>query len=140
MLRRAVLAMVFAVGAVPLSAQPCLACSCAGRSEGQSRQEYRESKARSADVVFTGKVRRIDGQYFSNDTVKVRFWVCRKYKGRRREKLTITPSSGTTCAYHFEDGKCYTVFGYGKGPDTYRTSLCTGTQRGRIDGEDYGFN
>ena len=137
MLRRTAIALLFVAGSVPLSAQPCWACSCAPRYEGQTRQEYREQQADRADVVFTGRVRSIER---GSTWVEVRFWVGRKYKGTNREKLTIsTSSSGASCGYSFKDGKRYTVFGYGDGPRNYSTGMCTGTQRGRIDPEKYGF-
>ena len=138
MVRRTVLTVVFAAGAVPLTAQPCLACTCVPPEEGQTRQEHREEQAKNADVVFTGKVRDIER---GEQLTKVRFWVGRKYKGTHREKLTITTASqGSVCGYHFKDAKRYTVFGYGDGPRSYSTNLCSGTQRGRIDGEKYGFD
>jgi hypothetical protein len=137
MIRRTVLALLFAVGAVPLSAQPCFACSCAPRPEHQTRQEYREEQARRADVVFTGKVRRLE---YSEQTLTAHFRVGKAYKGTHRERLTIkTNSTGAACGYSFKDGKRYTVFGTGDGPESYRTYICTGTQRGRIDPADYGL-
>ena len=141
MIRRTVVAFLFAAGAVPLSAQPCFACSCAPQAEGQSRQEYREEQARRADVIFTGKVRDITTDDSNEMVLRVRFWVGRKYKGTHREKLTIlTSNSGASCGYHFNDDKRYTVFGYGEGPRKYTTGICTGTQRGRIDPADYGLD
>ena len=135
MVRRTVLAVLFAAGAVPLTAQPCWACDCVA---GPETQKEREQAAEEADVVFTGKVRKIEP---GSQVVKVRFWVGRKYKGTHREKLMVkTPSHEAACGVSFKDGKRYTVFAHGDGPYSYWAYSCGETQRGRINGERYGFD
>lgn len=140
-MKRLAVALIIATGSVPLAAEPCFACSCAPREEGQSRQEYREEQAKNADVIFTGRVRRIEGSEDPGGSIEAYFRVGKAYKGTHRKRLIIeTNSSGAACGYSFKDGKRYTVFGFGEGPKRYSTGICTGTQRGRIDPEKYGLD
>ena len=138
MVRRLVVAMILATTSVPLMAQPCLACSC---TPPPRNQEEREQRADQADAVFTGKVWNIEGTDNSSySTVSARFFVEDAYKGTRRRRVTVTtPNQGAACGYYFEEGKRYTVFGYGEGPKRFSTNSCSETQRGRINPDRYGL-
>jgi hypothetical protein len=134
---RALAAVGLALGAVAATAQPCLACSCAPSTP---RQE-----ARSANVVFTGRVTRVivepdDNGLLGDEKVRVRFRVGRRYKGRVRPRVWIhTGTTGNTCRFTFRRSRRYTVFASRyEGPLT--TNICTGTKRGRIDPHRYGFD
>ena len=135
-MRRLILATLLALGAAPLAAQPCLACSCVGY---ETPRKARHAHARHADVVFTGKTKRVE---LSEDGTRrfAYFRVEKAYKGTQRENLVIkTSSSGASCGFYFKDDTRYTVFGHGEGPRKYSTHLCSGTKRGRIDPDRYGL-
>lgn len=137
MVKRLLVAMILATTSVPLMAEPCLACSCLGRSSDQSKQGYREDQARRADAVFTGKVWRIEGSWGA--PIKTHFFVEDAYKGTRRHRVTVTTDGASSCNYGFVEGKRYTVFGSGKGHKKFFTGWCTGTRRGPIDPDSYGL-
>ena len=140
-MKRLLLVVALAATSLPLTAAPCLACSCAGRMDGQSEREYRHQAARQADVVFTGRVWRIEGDYSGGGgTVEAHFFVEEAYKGTRRHRVTVSTSAqGTACGFYFRRGARYTVFGYGDGPRSFDTNSCTETRRGRIDPDRYGL-
>ncbi len=138
-MRKLLVVLALAVTALPLSAEPCYACSCAGPSEGEER-EWRHRAAREADVVFTGRVWRIEGNYAEGSRIKAHFFVEDAYKGTYRHRLVIsTPSQGSACGFFFKRGARYTVFGYGEGPRLYSTHNCSESQRGRINPDRYGL-
>ena len=140
-MKRLLLATALAAASLPVAAQPCFACSCVPRADGQTEREYRHQAARQADVVFTGRVWRIEGDYSGGGgSVEAHFFVEEAYKGTRRHRVTVsTAAQGTACGVFFRRGARYKVFGYGKGPRHFDTNLCTETQRGRIDLDRYGL-
>jgi hypothetical protein len=133
---RVVVAVSLALGAVGVTAQPCLACTCAPATP----HEY----ARRADVVFTGRVvkiiRPLPDNVMGDDFLRVRFDVSRTYKGRARaHRVVRTNESEGPCGFTFSHGARYTVFAYRhKGRPS--TNLCSGTKRGRINPDRYGFD
>ena len=144
MLRRLLLVAVMVAVAVPVTASPCWACTCASSGDPS---EDRRRKARSADFIFTGVAKKVrvddpspgDG-IGGDETIYVRFRVGKVYKGRDRDRATInTGRSGDSCRYGFEKGKRYTVFAY-KHNRKFHTNICTGTKRGRINPDNYGLD
>lgn len=144
MLKRTLIVIFLAVMAVPVVASPCWACSCATTGD---RAADRRAQAENADLVFTGiaKSQRIvdpnpnDG-YTGNEEVYTRFRVRRTYKGHPGRFVTVvTASNGAACGYDFKEGDRYTVFAYEE-KDGFHTDLCSGTKRGRIDPDNYGFD
>jgi hypothetical protein len=135
---RAWAAVGLALAAVGATAQPCLACSCVA---GATPRQH----ARRADAVFTGRVTRIivepDGNgLLGDERVWVRFRVGRRYKGRLGKRVLIHALTiGNTCGFHFHKGKRYTVFAY-RHRGWLKTDICTGTKRGRINPDRYGFD
>jgi hypothetical protein len=136
---RALGAVGLAVAAVDVTAQPCLACSCIASTP----REY----AKRADVAFTGRVTRIavargDDGLLGDEWVRVRFRVGRKYKGRIRPRVLLhTGTTGNTCRFIFRKGKRYTVFATRHHHrDRLTTNICSGTKRGRINPDRYGFD
>jgi hypothetical protein len=134
---RAVAAAGLSLTALVATAQPCWACSCAPAT---SREH-----AKAADVVFTGRVTQIivepdDNGLLGDEKVRVRFRVGRKHKGRVRPRVWIhTGTTGNTCRFIFRRSRRYTVFAYRyEGPLT--TNICSGTKRGRINPDRYGFD
>ena len=83
------------------------ACSCMG----VPIQRY----ISSSDAVFSGEV--VDLQnirmFGPSDTVTLR--VSEAWKGTDQGTLEVsTPSQGSACGYHFEEGQEYLVYAYGK--------------------------
>ena len=138
-MRKLLVVLALAVTSVPLAAEPCYACSCVGPEEGEER-EWRHKAAREADVVFTGRVWRIEGDWGGGGSVKAHFFVEEAYKGTRRHRLVVSTSAqGSACGVFFKRGARYTVFGYGEGPKRYSTHSCSETQRGWINPDRYGL-
>ena len=143
MLRRTLIVVFLVALAVPVIASPCWACSCAtSGNPAQDRRDYAER----ADLVFTGVARseRVvdegDPDFDGDETIGTRFRVGRTYKGHPGRWVTIRSHvSEATCGYDFEVGARYTVFAYEE-KDGYATNLCSGTKRGRINPENYGFD
>ena len=138
MLRRTLIVVFLVALAVPVVASPCWACSCAP----SSRREH----AKRADLVFTGiaKSERVidegDPEFEGDETIGTRFRVGKTYKGHPGGWVTIgTPANEAACGYDFEMGDRYTVFAYDE-KDGYSTNLCSGTKRGGINPERYGFD
>lgn len=139
-MRKLIVAAVLALGSVPLTVQPSFACSCVPPKEGQTEREYRHEAARDADVVFTGRVWRVERADDGFGSDEAHFFVEEAYKGTRRHRVTVSSSAqGSMCGFHFNRGTRYTVFGYGKGPRRFHTHLCTETQRGWINPDRYGL-
>jgi hypothetical protein len=133
---RLVAAVTLALGAVGATAQPCLACTCAPATPRQH--------ARAADVVFTGRVvnivRPAPDNSMGDDDVRVWFRVGRTFKGgTRAHRVVRTNESGAACGFTFRRGARYTVFAY-REKQRLTTLLCSGTKRGRINPERYGFD
>ena len=144
MLRRTLIVIFLAAIAVPVVASPCWACSC--YTTGDPAADRREH-AENADLVFTGiaKSQTVkdptpnDG-YTGDEQVFTRFRVGRTYKGHPGRWVTVaTTSNEAACGYHFNEGDRYTVFAYEQ-RDRFHTNLCSGTKRGRIDPDNYGFD
>jgi hypothetical protein len=102
------------------------ACSCMG----VSTQRY----ISGSDTVFSGKVVEIDGPpriphapSSGSDTVTFRVSESWKGPGGGGTLEVKTPASGVSCGYHFEEGKEYLVYAYGKG-ESLKTSICSGTK------------
>jgi tissue inhibitor of metalloproteinase len=135
-LGRALAVVVLALSGIAATASPCWACSCAGATP--------KEHAKSADVVFTGRVKEIrggdsDDGTLGDDNLKVRFRVQKVYKGKARRTTTVrTNESGAACGYGFVEGKRYTVFAQ-KANGKLSTNLCSGTKRGGIDPDKYGL-
>ena len=126
---RAALVVAFIATQLILPASPASACSCAYTSK--------EQQARSADVVFTGRVRSVE---LTQSVRRARFRVRVVYKGDvDRRVLVVTASQGSACGCHFREGERYTVFGYGSRDDRVSTDLCSGTKKGPIDPAEYGL-
>jgi hypothetical protein len=100
--------------------------------------------AKSADVIFTGRVRDISGGdsddgTLGDDNFKVRFRVKKVYKSKVKRATTVrTNESEAACGYGFVEGKRYTVFAQ-KAKGKLSTNLCSGTKRGGIDPDKYGL-
>ena len=139
-MRKLLIAAVLALTSMPLSAPPAFACSCVPREDGQTEREYRREAARDADVVFTGRVWRVERAPDGFGSDEAHFFVEEAYKGTRRHRVTVSTSAqGSMCGFHFTRGARYTVFGYGKGSRHFHTNICTETQRGTIDPDRYGL-
>jgi hypothetical protein len=135
-MKRLILAGLIALGTAPLAAQPCWACSCVPYD---SPREERHAHAKHADVVFTGKTKRVEVKPDQGRIIAY-FRVEKAYKGTHRDNLVIkTASSGAACGFYFKDDTRYTVFGFGDGPRVYQTNSCSGTKQGRIDPDRYGL-
>jgi hypothetical protein len=98
------------------------ACSCMG----VPIQRY----ISSSDAVFSGEV--VDLQkgtsasrmFGPSDTVTLR--VSEAWKGTDQGTLEVsTPSQGSACGYHFEEGQEYLVYAYGK--QDLKVDACGGT-------------
>ena len=84
----------------------------------------------SSDAVFSGEV--VDLQkgtsasrmFGPSDTVALR--VSEAWKGTDQGTLEVsTPSQGSACGYHFEEGQEYLVYAYGK--QDLKVDACGGT-------------
>jgi Tissue inhibitor of metalloproteinase len=84
----------------------------------------------SSDAVFSGEV--VDLQkgtsasrmFGPSDTVTLR--VSEAWKGTDQGTLEVsTPSQGSACGYHFEEGQEYLVYAYGK--QDLKVDACGGT-------------
>lgn len=146
MLKRTLIVLFIAALAVPVVASPCWACSCS-TAAGTSPQEEREGQANRADLVFTGVVTGEsvhdpapnDG-LSGDERIFNRFKVKKTYKGHPGRWVTIyTGTSGSSCRYNFKEGERYTVFAY-ENKDRWETNTCSGTKRGNINPERYGFD
>ncbi len=132
------------VVAVPVTASPCWACTCASSGDAEAD---RHAQAEAADRIFFGIAKRTivedpspDAGQNGDETIYVKFRVRKTYKGRPRDWVTInTGRSGGTCRYHFEEGERYTVFAYRQKRELH-TNICTGTKKGRINPERYGLD
>ena len=135
-MKRLILAGLMALGATPLAAQPCWACSCV---QYDSPRQERHAHAKNADVVFTGVTKRVEVKHDQGRTIAY-FRVEKAYKGTHRDNLVIkTASGGAACGIYFKDDTRYTVFAYGDGPRIYWANSCGGTKQGRIDPDRYGL-
>jgi hypothetical protein len=133
---RVVAAVGLALGTVVATALPCFACTCAAATPRQH--------ARAADVVFTGRVVKIvrpaPDNAIGDDWMRVRFDAGLTYKGRARAgRVVRTNESGAACGFRFRRGKRYTVFAY-RHKGRLETNICTGTKRGGINPDRYGFD
>jgi hypothetical protein len=98
------------------------ACSCMG----VSTQRY----ISSSDAVFSGEVvdlqkgTSVSRMFGPSDTVTLR--VSEAWKGTDQGTLEVsTPSQGSACGYHFEEGQEYLVYAYGK--QDLKVDACGGT-------------
>lgn len=145
-MRRTLLVTFMALVAVPVVASPGWACSCAASADTTPGEE-RRGQARNADLVFTGVVKgeRVDDPspndgVSGDERIYDRFKVGKTYKGHPGRWVTIyTGTSGSSCRYNFKEGERYTVFAY-EHKDEWTTDICSGTKRGRINPERYGFD
>ena len=134
MMKRLLLVLVMVMVGTAVAAPPCWACSCAPSTKKQD--------AKTADVIFTGRVQKITGIDYDNgslgdDNAKVRFRVGKVYKGHpQRITRVYTNESEAACGYAFKEGKRYTVFANWHN-DKKKTSLCSGTKQGRINPDNY---
>jgi hypothetical protein len=143
MLRRTLIVVFLVALAVPVVASPCWACSCA--TSGDPAQD-RMDHADNADLVFTGvaKGQRVidqgDPEFEGDESIGTRFRVGKTYKGHPGRWVTVsTTANEASCGYDFEVGDRYTVFAFEKRGE-FSTNLCSGTKRGRINPDNYGFD
>ena len=137
-MKRRIVVFVLAVSGIAMTAPPCWACSCAAQTK--------EEQADNAKAVWYGKVRQITGGdsddgTFGDDNLRVKFRVRTVYKGKNIKRLTTvrTNESGAACGYEtFVEGKRYTVFAK-RTNGKLHTDLCSGTNKGNIDHEEYGL-
>jgi len=108
-----------------LHPQCAYACSCAMPSGSQDALA-------DSDAVFSGEVVAVE-----QGTATARSWgydaatlrVSEVWKGPGRAALEVkTPSQGSACGYHFEEGREYLVYAY-TGKQGLEVDLCNGTQR-----------
>lgn len=129
-MKRILIALVLIVAMSAMASPPCWACSCVPSTK--------EEKAKAADVIFTGKVKKIEAK--GETEIKVRFRVNKVYKGRTpRFTNVFTPDSGAACGMHFKEDTKYTVFAYWSDGKKY-TSNCSGTKQGSINPDNYGLS
>lgn len=138
-MKRVTIVAVLAFASVPVMAEPCLACSCVAYPESERKRQ--ERLARHADVVFTGKVYLVRGDYGSDDGhIKAFFFVEKRYKGIHRFRVAVrTHSSGAMCGYYFREGARYTVLAGEGRENRLHTGLCSGNKRGHINPERWGL-
>ena len=131
-MRRVLLALSILAAMMPLTVRPAWACSCAPPGD---EQDAKESAARAADAVFTGRVRRLDpGPRWLVAHFRVRL----VYKGHVRERESVwTVAQESACGYPFRDGVRYTVFGEEDRDGDLHVGLCGATKRGAIDPNGY---
>ncbi len=104
------------------------ACTCA--LEGGSREEIVEGALSDSEAVFSGEVVAVEQGKSNfpipgNDTVTLR--ASEVWKGTGRGTLEVsTPSQGGACGNHFEEGREYLVYAYGK--RGLKTDSCTETK------------
>jgi hypothetical protein len=104
------------------------ACTCA--LEGGSREEIVEGALSDSEAVFSGEVVAVEqGKSNSpipvNDTVTLR--TAEVWKGTGRGTVEVsTPSQVGACGNHFEVGRGYLVYAYGK--RGLNTDICTETK------------
>ena len=84
-----------------------------------------------SEAVFSGEVVAVEKGTATasgpgNDTVTLR--VSEAWKGTDQGTLEVrTPSQEIACGYHFEEGREYLVYAYGKG-EPFKVDLCTETK------------
>jgi hypothetical protein len=126
----AALASVALMGMSLLLLLPDCASACSCVLPQGSQKEIAERALSSSDAVFSGEV--VDLQkgtsasrmFGPSDTVTLR--VSEAWKGTDQGTLEVsTPSQGSACGYHFEEGQEYLVYAYGK--QDLKVDACGGT-------------
>jgi hypothetical protein len=95
--------------------------------------------AKTADAVFTGVLRGIDGDQVE---LVAEFAVERVYRGDVGNAVEVrTPGGGgPSCGYpHWEEGSRYTLTANANPDGDLSTSICSGILRGAIDPAEYGL-
>jgi hypothetical protein len=120
--------VVAVLGVVFLFPPDCAsACSCAISGSQEERAERALAKS---SAVFSGEVVGIEQGTASasdpgSDTITLR--ASEVWKGTGLGTLEVrTPSQGIACGYHFEEGREYLVYAYGK--RGLEVDLCTETK------------
>ncbi|HEX7286168.1 MAG TPA: hypothetical protein VF532_08290 [Candidatus Angelobacter sp.] len=135
---------VITLAALLAFTSPVFACKCAPPMPGlnlKTRRAWAEWRFQHAEVVFEGKVERIDpvgwplkpvpGKTVRNRYgVKVTFSEVRSYRGAPREQYTVeTGFGGGDCGYFFKPGESYLVDAYADDSGQLGTGICGGTAR-----------
>jgi hypothetical protein len=130
-----------AVGIVSLLALavPAFACKCAPPPQDlNSRRAFAEWRLRNAEIVFEGKVEKIEVQGFplkpepgktvtSKMGIRVSFSAVRSYRGSQREQFMVETGFGAgDCGYLFKTGESYLVHAWAES-GRLSTSICSGT-------------
>ena len=117
------------IGVVFLLPPQCAsACTCA--MPPGSQEERAERALAKSSAVFSGEVVAVEQGTATasgpgNDTVTLR--ASEVWKGPEQKALKVrTPSQGMACGNHFEEGREYLVYAYGK--RDLATDICTETK------------
>jgi hypothetical protein len=121
-------------------AVPAFACKCAPPSQDlNTRRALVEWRLRDAEIVFEGKVEKIEVQGFplkpepgktvtSKMGIRVSFSAVRSYRGSQREQLIVETGFGAgDCGYLFKTGESYLVHASTESGQL-STSICSGTR------------
>jgi hypothetical protein len=126
-MRRILAAFALVIVATAMTAPPCWACLCPGGGT-------KKGGAKSAEVIFTGKVVKIE--QIDDFNLKTRFRLGKVYKGQAKRFTNVF--TDTSCGYNFKDDRKYTVFALlydGK----KHTNICMETKEGSINPDNYGL-